>query len=71
MAAEPFDVMTAGRMAVLTDPEGAAFSVWQARDHKGAKIVNANGSLNFNGLATRGRRGRQGVLWCRVRLEDP
>ena len=41
VAAEPFDVMTAGRMAVLTDPEGAAFSVWQARDHKGAKIVNA------------------------------
>ena len=57
VAAEPFDVMTAGRMAVLTDPEGAAFSVWQAKDHKGAKIVNANGSLNFNGLATRDAEG--------------
>jgi predicted enzyme related to lactoylglutathione lyase len=51
---EPFDVMDAGRMAVLTDPEGAAFCVWQARNNKGAKIVNEHGSLNFNGLATRG-----------------
>ena len=50
---EPFDVMDAGRMAVLTDPEGAAFCVWQAKNHKGAKIVNEHGSLNFNGLATR------------------
>jgi predicted enzyme related to lactoylglutathione lyase len=50
---EPFDVMDAGRMAVLTDPEGAVFSVWEAKDHKGAQIVNEHGSLNFNGLATR------------------
>jgi predicted enzyme related to lactoylglutathione lyase len=50
---EPFDVMDLGRMAVLTDPEGAAFCVWQARDHKGAKVVNEHGSLNFNVLATR------------------
>ncbi len=50
---EPFDVMDFGRMAVLTDPEGAAFCVWQAKEHKGAKVVNEHGSLNFNGLATR------------------
>ncbi len=50
---EPFDVMGAGRMAVFTDPEGAAFCVWQAREHKGARIVNEHGSLNFNGLNTR------------------
>jgi hypothetical protein len=49
----PLDVMDAGRMAVLTDPERAAFSVWQAKDHKGATIVNEHGSLNFNGLVTR------------------
>jgi predicted enzyme related to lactoylglutathione lyase len=53
VAIEPFDVMDAGRMAVLTDPEGAAFCVWQAKNHKGAKVVNERGSLNFNGLATR------------------
>jgi predicted enzyme related to lactoylglutathione lyase len=47
---EPFDVMNAGRMAVVTDPEGAAFCLWQAKEHKGARIVNEPGSLNFNGL---------------------
>ena len=50
---EPFDVMDAGRMAVFADPEGAAFCVWQAKQHKGAQIVNEAGSLNFNGLNTR------------------
>ncbi len=54
---EPFDVMDAGRMAVLTDPEGAVFSVWQAKHHKGANVVNEHGSLNFNGLATRNLEG--------------
>ena len=50
---EPFDVMDAGRMAVLADPEGAAFCLWQAKESKGAQIVNEAGSLNFNGLNTR------------------
>jgi uncharacterized protein len=50
---EPFDVMTAGRMAVCADPEGAVFCVWQANENRGAKIVNEAGSLNFNGLNTR------------------
>jgi predicted enzyme related to lactoylglutathione lyase len=56
---EPFDIMGSGRMAVLADPEGAVFSVWQAREHKGAQIVNEHGSLNFNGLATRDTEGAQ------------
>jgi uncharacterized protein len=51
--AEPFDVGDAGRMAVFADPEGAAFCVWQAKDHRGAAIVNEPGSLNFNNLFTR------------------
>jgi uncharacterized protein len=50
---EPFDVMDAGRMAVFTDREGAVFCVWQAKQHKGARIVNEPGSLAFNGLNTR------------------
>jgi predicted enzyme related to lactoylglutathione lyase len=50
---EPFDVADAGRMAVLADPEGAVLCVWQARQHKGAQIVNEPGSLNFNILHTR------------------
>jgi predicted enzyme related to lactoylglutathione lyase len=50
---DPFDIMDAGRMAVCTDPEGAAFCVWQAKQHRGARVVNEPGSLNFNGLNTR------------------
>jgi predicted enzyme related to lactoylglutathione lyase len=50
---EPYDVMDFGRMAVFTDPEGAAFRVWEAKEHKGARVVNDPGSLNFNGLNTR------------------
>ena len=50
---EPFDVMDSGRMAVFTDPEGTAFCIWQANEHKGARIVNEHGSLNFNDLNTR------------------
>ena len=51
--AEPFDVMQAGRMALCADPEGARFCIWQARQHRGAQIVNEPGSLNFNTLSTR------------------
>jgi uncharacterized protein len=54
---EPFDVMSAGRMAVAADPEGAVFCVWQANEHKGARVVNEHGSLNFNVLNTRDPEG--------------
>ena len=54
---EPFDVMAAGRMAVCADPEGAGFNLWQAKQRRGAQIVNEPGSLNFNGLNTRNREG--------------
>ena len=50
---EPFDVMDSGRMAFVTDPEGAALGLWQANQHKGAQIVNEHGSVNFNTLNTR------------------
>jgi predicted enzyme related to lactoylglutathione lyase len=56
-ATDPFDVMDAGRMAVLTDPEGAAICVWQPKQHRGSKVVNEHGSLNFNVLATRNIEG--------------
>ena len=54
---EPFDVLDAGRMAVLTDPEGAVFCVWQAKEHKGAQIVNEPGTWNFSELNTRDPEG--------------
>jgi len=54
---EPFDVMDAGRMAVLADPEGAVFCLWEAKEHTGAQVVNEHGSVNFNGLNTRDAEG--------------
>ncbi len=49
---EPFDVMTVGRMAVVQDPTGAVFALWQARTHKGAGVVNVPNSFCWNELAT-------------------
>jgi predicted enzyme related to lactoylglutathione lyase len=49
---EPFDVFTAGRMAVLQDPQGAILMVWQPRDSIGAGLVNAPGALSWNDLVT-------------------
>lgn len=50
--AGPFDVLQAGRMAVVQDPQGAWFELWQARDHIGAGLVNAPGALSWNELGT-------------------
>ena len=36
LVAGPFDVMEHGRMAVLKDPTGATFALWQAFQHPGA-----------------------------------
>jgi predicted enzyme related to lactoylglutathione lyase len=50
--APPFDVMEAGRMAVLQDPTGAVFQVWQANKNIGAKILNEPGALCWTELTT-------------------
>jgi hypothetical protein len=49
---EPFDVMTAGRMAVLQDPAGGIVCIWTARDNIGATRVNEPGCLTWNDLMT-------------------
>lgn len=49
----PFDVMDAGRMAVVADTEGAVLCVWEAKENIGATVVNEAGALVFNGLASR------------------
>jgi predicted enzyme related to lactoylglutathione lyase len=49
----PFDVMDAGRMAVLQDPTGAVFQVWQPGRSIGARILNEPGSLCWSELSTR------------------
>ncbi len=48
----PFDVLEAGRMALLQDPQGAVFAVWQARRHIGAALVNDPGAMTMNQLTT-------------------
>jgi uncharacterized protein len=48
----PFDVLDAGRMAVVQDPQGAIISVWEAARHFGAGLVNEPGALSWNDLAT-------------------
>ena len=50
---EPFDIFDVGRMAVLSDTEGAVFCIWQPKEHQGAAVVNEHGAVNFNGLVTR------------------
>ena len=49
---EPFDVFTVGRMAVVQDPTGAVFALWQAGTHSGSGIVNVPNSFCWNELAT-------------------
>ena len=51
--APAFDVMDAGRMAVLQDPTGAVFSVWQGKRHIGVGVLNEPGALCWTELATR------------------
>ena len=50
--APPFDVMDAGRMAVIQDPQGAWFLIWQPNQHLGAQLVNAPGALCWNELGS-------------------
>ena len=46
------DVMSSGRMAFVSDPTGAAIGLWEAKDHKGAGLVNEDGALTWNELMT-------------------
>ena len=41
----------------LPDPEGAVFSLWQPKGHRGATVVNQHGAVNFNDLNTRDPEG--------------
>ena len=51
--APPFDVMDAGRMAVLQDPTGAVFCIWQAGKHPGVQVTGEPGSLCWSELSSR------------------
>jgi predicted enzyme related to lactoylglutathione lyase len=49
---EPMDVLGDGRMAVIRDPVGARFALWEGRAHHGAEAVNEPGTLVRNDLVT-------------------
>jgi predicted enzyme related to lactoylglutathione lyase len=49
---EPFDVMDVGRMAVIIDPTGAAFCIWQPKKHQGIGVKGVPNSLTWNELLT-------------------
>ncbi len=42
---EPMDVLQVGRIAVGADPAGAAYGLWQGREHTGADLVGEPGAL--------------------------
>lgn len=46
------DVLTFGRMAVVSDPTNAVFGLWEARDFFGAEVVNEPGAVIWNELNT-------------------
>ena len=48
----PFDVMDAGRMAVIADPAGAYFCLWQANRSTGTQIAQVHGTLCWADLST-------------------
>lgn len=49
---DPMDVGDLGRMAVFSDPTGAAFSVWQPGRNQGAEVVGENGAMSWAELMT-------------------
>jgi uncharacterized protein len=49
---DAFDVGESGRMAVLQDPTGAAFAVWQANKSQGIGIAHVDGTLCWADLST-------------------
>ena len=53
LLAPPFDVMDAGRMAVVQDPTGAIIQLWEAKRSIGAKILGEPGALCWSELTTR------------------
>ncbi len=50
--APAFDVMDAGRMAVIQDPTGAVFCLWKAIQNSGIGIAGEHGTLCWADLST-------------------
>ena len=48
----PMDVLTAGRMLMFRDPQGATIGCWQAREHKGSGYYGEPGAPSWIELST-------------------
>lgn len=48
----PFDVLPAGRMAVVADPAGAPFCLWEPRERAGAQVINEASAWAMSALFT-------------------
>ena len=48
----PFDVLPAGRIAVIADPTQAVFALWEAVDREGAQLINEPGTWQMSSLHT-------------------
>ena len=64
-------ILDAGRMAILSDPEGARLSIWEAGEHIGAGLVNEPNSLAWNDLGTRDAGAAGADMWLSVRQGRP
>ena len=50
--AEPMVIGDSGVMAVLADPTGAVFGLWQAASHIGAAVENEHGGMTWSDVQT-------------------
>ena len=57
--AEVMDVGDLGRMAVFTDPVGAAFGIWQPGQHIGAELFGDEGTFCWTELSSRDQAAAQ------------
>jgi predicted enzyme related to lactoylglutathione lyase len=49
---EPFDVLPAGRLAAIADPDGAVIGVWEPADRLGCQLVNEAAAYAMSALHT-------------------
>ena len=47
-----FDVFEAGRMAMIQDPEGVVFAVWQPKSHIGCEVKGESGAVVWSEVMT-------------------
>jgi uncharacterized protein len=50
--AGPMDSLEGGRIAIVADPAGATFAVWEQSRHRGAQLVNEPGAWTMSMLVT-------------------